>query len=101
MSEPRITERAESDLDAAWEYLAQRNEAAADRLLDNILKGARQHARFPLTGRSREDLAPGLRSFVVAPYVIFFRPVDDTIEVLRVLHGSRDIDVIMKAEELE
>jgi toxin ParE1/3/4 len=52
-------------------------------------------------GRPRDDLAPGLRSFVVSPYVIYFRPAGDTIEVLRVLHGRRDIDTIMKSDEFE
>jgi toxin ParE1/3/4 len=98
MSEPRITEQAEADLDEAWDYLAQRNEAAADRLLDGILERARLHAQLPLMGRPREDLAPGLRSFVVSPYVVFYRPAGDTIEVIRVLHGARDVDSIMKAE---
>jgi toxin ParE1/3/4 len=98
MSEPRITEQAESDLDEAWDYLAQRNESAADRLLDTVLERARVHAQFPLMGRPRDDLSPGLRSFVVSPYVVFYRPVVGTIEVIRVLHGARDVDSIMKAE---
>jgi toxin ParE1/3/4 len=98
MSEPRITPQGEADLEAAWAYLAQQSEAAADRQLDAILERARFHAQFPLAGRSREDLSPGLRSFVVRPYVVFFHAVDDTIEVLRVLHGSRDIDSIMQTE---
>jgi toxin ParE1/3/4 len=98
MTEPRITERAQADLDEAWDYVAQRNEAAADRLLDKILAAARRHASFPLIGRARDDLAPGLRSFAVPPYVVFYRPVDDTIEVIRVLYGARDIDRIMSGE---
>ena len=49
-------------------------------------------------GRPRPELAPGLRSFVVHPYVIFFRPAEDTIEVIRVLRGSRDIAAIMKKD---
>jgi toxin ParE1/3/4 len=101
MSEPRLTGRAESDLDEAWDHLAQKNEAAADRLLDNILAQARLHAQFPLTGRPRDDLTPGLRSFVVSPYIIFFRPIDDTIEVIRVLHHARDVDAIMTREPHE
>ena len=101
MSEPRITKQADADLDEAWEYLARRNEAAADRLLDQVLERAPLHAQFPLMGRPRDDLVPGLRSFVVSSYVIFYRPIGDTIEVLRVLHGSRDIESIMKPEDTE
>ncbi len=47
MTEPRITEQAEADLDEAWEYLAQRSIKAADRLLKRILERSRLHVRFP------------------------------------------------------
>ena len=49
------------------------------------------HVRFPGMGQNRDDLGPGLRCFVVSPYVVYYRPVEDTIEVLRILHGARDI----------
>jgi toxin ParE1/3/4 len=97
MKQPRITAQAQVDLDQAWDFLAQRNLRAADRLLDRILERARLHAQFPLMGRPRDDLVPGLRSFSISPYVVFYRPAKKTIEVLRVLHGSRDVDAIMKS----
>ena len=49
-------------------------------------------------GQSRDELRPGLRCFVVSPYVVFYRPEQDTIEVLRVLHGARDIVSIFESE---
>jgi toxin ParE1/3/4 len=97
MKEPRITEQAEADLDKAWDYLAERNLRAADQLIDGILKRARLHAQFPLMGRPRDDLVSGLRSFAVASHVIFYRLAGGTIEILRILHGARDIDSIMKS----
>jgi toxin ParE1/3/4 len=42
-------------------------------------------------GRARDDLAPGLRSVVAGKYLVFFRASDAAIEVLRVIHGARDI----------
>jgi toxin ParE1/3/4 len=42
-------------------------------------------------GRIRSDLLPNLRSFPVGNYVIFYFPADDGIEVIRILHGARDI----------
>ena len=42
-------------------------------------------------GRPRGELAPRLRSFPVGPYVLFYRPTPNGIEVARVLHGARDI----------
>ncbi|MGH7989069.1 MAG: type II toxin-antitoxin system RelE/ParE family toxin [Limisphaerales bacterium] len=45
---------------------------------------------MPLLGREREELLPRLRSFPVSRYVIFYRPMENGIEVVRVLHGARD-----------
>jgi toxin ParE1/3/4 len=42
-------------------------------------------------GRSRPELAAGVHSFPVARYVVFYRPASAGVEVVRVLHGARDI----------
>jgi plasmid stabilization system protein ParE len=47
-------------------------------------------------GRARLELAPNLRSLLVGDYVMFYRPIDDGIEVVRVLHGARDIDAMFE-----
>jgi toxin ParE1/3/4 len=52
-------------------------------------------SNFQDAGRSREELAPGLRSFLVKQYVIFYRVIPEGIEVIRVLHGSRDMDQVL------
>ena len=46
---------------------------------------------MPYVGRHREELSPRLRSLPVGNYVIFYRPMEDGIEVARVLHGARDL----------
>jgi toxin ParE1/3/4 len=50
----------------------------------------------PLLGRLRPELAPNLRNFPVGNHVIFYRPIDNGIEVARVLHGARDIDALFR-----
>jgi toxin ParE1/3/4 len=50
---------------------------------------------YPASGRLRDELRPGVRSFPVGSYVVFYRAVAGTIEVLRVLHESRDIDTAL------
>jgi len=98
MIEPIITEQAQADLDEAWDYLAERSSSSADKLIDRFVAAARVHARFPESGKSREELKPGLRSFVVHPFVAFYRPAEGTIEVLRFLHGKRDIRRLMEGD---
>jgi toxin ParE1/3/4 len=97
MNEPRLARRAKNDLQEIWLSIARdRDELTADRVTARILKSCRDHAQFPESGRLREELAPGLRSFPVAPYMIFYRPEDDTIHVLRIVHGHRDLRRIFK-----
>jgi toxin ParE1/3/4 len=83
--------RAEADLVDIWRYIAQDSPANADRLLDRIRDALSRLAAMPFMGQARVDLAPGLRMFPVGSYLIFFQPIQDGIEVIRVLHGKRHI----------
>jgi toxin ParE1/3/4 len=85
------TPRADADLDAITDYFAEHNPDAGIRLLDAITARCRVDAHNPRSGLDRSDLAPGVRTAVVDRYVIFFRALANGIDVLRVLHGSRDI----------
>lgn len=40
-------------------------------------------------------IAPGLRSFPVGKYLIFYRLIDGGLEIVRVLHGARDIENLL------
>jgi toxin ParE1/3/4 len=96
MKEPLLTDEAKSDLAEIWATIAEaRDERTANRMNRKILASCRAKAQFPETGRSREEIAPGLRSTAVDPYVVFFRAEHDTILVLRILHGRRDVEQIM------
>lgn len=85
---------AERDLDEIWFYIAKDNIDAADRVLRRIQDKCQQYATQPLMGGHREDLGENLRNFVVGSYVIFYRPLADGIEVVRVIHGARDVDAM-------
>ncbi|MBP6808916.1 MAG: type II toxin-antitoxin system RelE/ParE family toxin [Phenylobacterium sp.] len=51
-------------------------------------------ATQPLMRRARDELAPGIRIFPFGRYPIFCLPIDDGIDVVRVLHGARDVDTV-------
>jgi toxin ParE1/3/4 len=55
-----------------------------DQQLDSL-------ACTPLMGKSADEFSPGLRSFPVGSYLIFYRPIVGGIELARLLHGARDI----------
>jgi len=48
-------------------------------------------------GREQDKLLINLRSFAVRNYLIFYQPSEGGIEILRVLHSSRDIERIFES----
>ncbi len=97
----KVSKEAKQDLDDAWFFIAERNPNRADQLLDEIEARFLMLVRFPEIGVSREELAPQLRSFPVSNYLIFYRLIGSSIEIVRVLHGSRDVEQIFRDEEVE
>ena len=85
------TSKAEEDLVGIWSYIAADSLLAADKLLDDIDAACKMLSTNPLAGRLREELAPQLRSFGVSVYIVFYRPTDAGVIVIRVLHGARDL----------
>jgi toxin ParE1/3/4 len=45
----------------------------------------------PESGKKRDDLIVGLRSFCIKQHVIFYRCNQEELEVVRILHGRMDI----------
>lgn len=85
-----ISPKAKRDMDGIWDYVADRNEAAADGLILRIRSALGILSEHPRLGTSRRELGPRMRSHVVRPFVIYYRPFSDGILVVRVLHQSRD-----------
>lgn len=85
------TPRARRDLIEIGTAIAQDSLRAADAVLAEIDNQSRLLARLPRLGRKRDELASGLRSFVVGSYVVFCWIVKNGVEIVRVLHGARDI----------
>ncbi len=83
--------RASADLSEIWEFIAEDRVVRADEFVDRIDAKFQALAEQPLMGRERHDLVPGLRSLPMAPYVIFYQPVQDGVAIVRVLHGARDV----------
>ncbi|MBD2730830.1 type II toxin-antitoxin system RelE/ParE family toxin [Nostoc sp. FACHB-892] len=96
MSQFRISTQAAQDIENIWEYVPPNNLKAANRLFDTLRESFPKLAKFPQMGRERTELAPFLRSFPVKNYLIFYRPIDEGIEIARILHGSQDIETIFQ-----
>jgi toxin ParE1/3/4 len=90
--------QAEADLVEIADYLARRDLTAALRFLDEAERGFASLAQMPSIGGLAETTNPRLAGLRVWPiptfssYLIFYRTSAETIEVVRVLHGARDLD---------
>lgn len=98
---PIISKRplARSDLAEIWDYIADDNERRADSFVDLIDQKFQELSRHPNMGRTRDELEEGIRSFPVGKYVIFYRIMPEGIEIIRVLHGSRDLNAIFHPDD--
>ncbi len=101
MPQIRYTIRARQDLISLWVDIAKENPAAADRIYDRLEARVLILGRFPEAGPSRPDIASEARMLVEAPYLILYRLIPDGAQIVRVLHGARDIDAAMFNEATE
>ena len=88
----RKTAQARRDLREIWRYLDRvASEDVANRELRRIQRVANGLAEMPHSAPTRPELGSGVRSRPTGSYNIYFRPIADGIEVIRVLHGARDV----------
>ena len=71
--------------------VARHDPNAADRLIDRFSAVIGQLVGQPHLGRSVDHLLPGLRSLPVGNYLIFHRPDEDGVFIVRIIHGARHI----------
>ena len=93
------TAEAENDLLSIWDYIAQDNPDAATRLLRTIDEKCALLAVHPQLGPARPDIAPDMRYFPVGSYLILYRIIRDMVEIVRVVHGARDLEAIFYLDE--
>ncbi len=95
---------AEEDLTEAYLYIGADSPASAERLLDAVDRAVRFLLENPDAGRKRDFRSPraqGLRSWVVKgfqAYLIFYRFTGEDLEVVRFIHGARDIPRLLEDE---
>jgi toxin ParE1/3/4 len=102
--EVRKTPRAERDLLDHFIYIGDRNPAAAERFLDAAEEACALLGRVPGMGRKWDSDSPrlaGVRSWTIPKfrnYRIFYRPIENGIEVLHVFYARRDIRALLEEE---
>jgi toxin ParE1/3/4 len=86
--------------ESALFYMIEANEAVATRFEEAVRNTFDWILENPAAGAQREYLSPrlsGLRLWPVRGFekhLVFYHVVEESVEVVRVLHGARDIEGI-------
>ncbi len=93
MKSYRLTPAAVDDLFEIWIFIAEDNLSAADRVEADLLNACLRLGERPDLGHFRRDLTDKpVRFFAVRDtYLIVYDPASIPLEVIRVLHGARDV----------
>jgi toxin ParE1/3/4 len=102
MSRPIFTKRAEQDVFEITTYLARDSLKVAQSFLSALEDICNLLAKQPDMGSERifSGRIGRVRIFPISKfrkYLVFYRRTDDTVEILRVLHGAQDIPLVMDA----
>lgn len=95
---------AEQDLGEAYRYIASGSPEAAERFFEAVHASVEVLRRAPELGRARQfraSEAAGVRSWAVAgfpSYLVLYRVSDDRLEIVRLLHGARDLPSLVREE---
>ena len=94
MAKYRLTNRAVNDLADIWNYTCNEwSEQQADDYYAMLIAACQKLAQQPeLFGRKYEEIAVGLRGFKAHRHIIFYRITKNYVEIVRILHGSMDLE---------
>jgi toxin ParE1/3/4 len=95
-----IRARADADIDAAIDHFLQSSSAGAVHLVDELETVIGRLARRPGSGSQRYAKLAGLEGVRSRPigrtrYHVFYVELEESIEVIRVLHERRDIPSLL------
>jgi toxin ParE1/3/4 len=95
MSRYILSPQANSDLTGIFDYIAKERPRAASRVVGKIIKRLESLADHPLSGEAQPKYGADTRFSTVENYLIIYRPRDQGIEVVRIIHGARDYDALL------
>ena len=88
-----ISKKAVSDLEEIWLYTVQKwSVEQADRYYNLILDEINFICKNTNSGKSIDEIRKGYRASKVKSHFIFYRIVNETVEIIRILHEGMDIE---------
>lgn len=94
------TNTAEGHLDANFDYIAQNSKEYAKSMVDRIIRRSQQIAEYPLSGRMVPEYDFNqIREVIEGSYRIIYHIKSDQIDVLAVIHGAMNINIMQSSED--
>jgi toxin ParE1/3/4 len=90
--------RAIQDVEEIVMWIAADNPAAAQSFAERIVRATDRLVDFPESGSPRPELGPDARGIVVGRYLILYRAGPDSVDILRVVHGARELGPLLGGE---
>ena len=96
----KISDIAQSDMEAVAQYLVSNNaETAAERLTSEFYSKYERLSEFPLSGTPLKiKRLKRFRFSIVEKYYIFYTFKDNLVTIERILHTARNVKTILKKE---
>jgi plasmid stabilization system protein ParE len=85
----RFTERAFSDREDIYEYLAERSPTAARDVYGYLTRAIRRLSEMPYSGVQTDEEDVRVLFIVRYPYKVFYRIREQAVEILHIRHSSR------------
>src|SRR4249919_1162461 len=88
-----ISKKAVADLEEIWLYTVHKlSVAQANRYYNLIFDEINYICSNINAGKSMEHVCKGYRASKVKSHLIFYRIINDTVEIIRILHEQMDIE---------
>lgn len=87
---------ASQDLNEIADYFVKNSVEAGEQFFREFNRKCQQLVSFPKSGKSYAKIRANLRGLSFQGYIIFYRVLDDGIEILRVVSGRRDFPSLFK-----
>jgi addiction module RelE/StbE family toxin len=86
------SEQAVQDLEEIYRFIARDSPAAAEITIERIRDATRQLLIFPQSGRAVPEVPTTLvRELIVPPFRVIYRIEGQSVGVITVLHGARQV----------
>lgn len=98
MSRYVINILASRDLNEIADYFTETSIDAGERFFREFNRKCQQLVTFPNSGKSYDTIRPSLRGISLQGYIVFYRVLEDGIEILRVVGGRRNLPSLFEEQ---